>query len=43
MEPFRAVDAHNGVLKAQNEALEGCRSVIEDSHHFDKKQDPDPR
>jgi hypothetical protein len=41
MELFRAVDAYKAV-KTQYEVLEACRPVIEDSHHIDKEQDPDP-
>jgi hypothetical protein len=38
IEPWRAVDAHNGGLEAQNEAL--VRVV--DSYLFEEKLDPDP-
>jgi hypothetical protein len=39
MGPWRAVDAHNGSVEAQNGALDGlCKPIVADSHHFDKKQ-----
>jgi hypothetical protein len=39
MEPWRAVNVHNGGLKAQNEAY---KPVVADSRHFEKERDPDP-
>jgi hypothetical protein len=39
MEPWRAVDTHNGGVDTQYGDLEGFRP---DSHHFDEKQDPGP-
>jgi hypothetical protein len=44
MEPWRAVDARNGGVEAQNGGLEWrvCRPVVADSDHLDKEQDPDP-
>ncbi len=42
IEPWRAVDAHNGGLEAQYEALEIYRSVVTDSDHFEEELDQDP-
>jgi hypothetical protein len=41
MEPWRAVDAHNGDLKWSPRGSEDYQLVV-DSHHFDEEQDPDP-
>jgi hypothetical protein len=38
MEPWRAVNVHNGGLKAQNEAY---KPVVADSRHFEEGQDLD--
>ncbi len=40
---WRAVDAHNRGVEAQNGALEDRKTSGADSHHFDEDQDPDPR
>jgi hypothetical protein len=37
MEPWRAVEAHNGGVEAQKRAME-----VADSHHFNEEQDLDP-
>jgi hypothetical protein len=37
MEPWRAVDAHNGDMETQNGVV-----VAGFLHHFDEEQDPDP-
>jgi hypothetical protein len=41
MEPWRALDTHNGGLEAQMEAWRVCRPVVAE-HHFYEEQDPDP-
>jgi hypothetical protein len=43
MEPWRALDAQNVGVKAQNGAVWLGMSVFTDSHQFDEKQDPDPQ
>jgi hypothetical protein len=40
MEPWRAVDAHNGGLEAQNRVVDGLVAAY--SHHYDEEQNPDP-
>jgi hypothetical protein len=45
MEPWRAVEAHNGGVEAQNKARKvpvGVEPVLADSYHFDDEQDTDP-
>jgi hypothetical protein len=42
MEIWRAVDAHNGGIESQNEAVEDCRPVLAESHNLNTEQDPDP-
>jgi hypothetical protein len=43
---WRAVDAHKGVIKAQNGAGERLYNVffigVANSHHFDGERDPNP-
>ncbi len=41
VEPWRAMDANNGGLEAENGALYG--SAVLDSHHIDKELDADPQ
>ncbi len=40
IEPWKAADAPNGGLGAQNGTLEGV--LVANPHHFDKEQDPKP-
>ncbi len=42
MEPWRAVDAHNGGVEAQNRAARCLYASFTDSHNFDEEQDPEP-
>ncbi len=43
MEPWRAVDAHNGGVEGHNGTLwRFCRPVVTDFDHFDEEQDPEP-
>jgi hypothetical protein len=42
MEPWRGGRLH-WRRESLNGALEVCRPVLPDSHHFKEKQDPDPR
>ncbi len=44
MEHSRAVEAHNGGVKAQKELWRvcNCTPVVADLHQFDSEQDPDP-
>jgi hypothetical protein len=37
-----AIGAHNGGLEAKMKPWRVCRQVVEDSHHFEEEQDPDP-
>ncbi len=41
-EPCRALNAYNGGMEAQHEALEGLQTSVVDLHHFDEEQDRDP-
>jgi hypothetical protein len=38
---WRAVDAHNGGMEAENEPWRVCRSVVADSCHLNEEQDTD--
>jgi hypothetical protein len=40
MEPWRAVDAHNGGAETHNGARKVCGTVVEDSHHLNEEQVP---
>ncbi len=42
MDQWRAVGACKGGVKSQNEAVEGLKTNVAGSHHFDEAQDPDP-
>jgi hypothetical protein len=42
MEPWRAMDVHNGGVEAQNGTkLEGLATTIADLHHIDEEHSPD--
>ncbi len=41
MEPWRAMDVHNGGVEAQNGTLEGLETRIADLHHSDEEHSPD--
>jgi hypothetical protein len=43
MKPWRAVEAQNGGVEAQNGARGVSRPVHADSHHLDEEQDPDSK
>jgi hypothetical protein len=42
MEPWRAVDAHNGGVEAQKEPWRVYGPEVTDSHYLNDEQDPDP-